>query len=236
MGCPIVCCMAAASPGGLYSLLVQDREGRVMTSTVLASYSLAWAAYFGGVAPESFASEARIGLEACFVVLWIAAYYRVRWLMRNRGIVPPFSRAISKVFRVGSTLTSSPWIWASKGWLLCMVVLEWRGRHNFSPGEYALVAGTLMALIALRGFTLVRARSARSSARSSPLLLLEEVYARQHQMPQGMPTETRSVCPLGFGGAQCDSNCGRAVREDGPRGSDLFGIAAGNLSNDSAHG
>lgn len=187
--------------GGVHTLFVQDRQGRVLSWGVLLTLLTAWAGYFA----SGRSSSLRLALEVVSVAMLVLAFARLRWLSRRRGLRSPLSsHALALGRRVWSAIGSS-WVLAAKVWLAAMLVMEWRGKAHFEPLEYLAVSLGILALMVHR---LVARRRAR-------LFEALETYAR----------ETASgSCPLGFGGAAAraardttgvEGSLAAAVREHG---------------------
>jgi len=179
VACPFASTLGLfASIGGAYTLLVQDRRYRWLTGGALALIALGWGGYF---AFERTAA-ARIGLEVASVAWIVAAVLRVRWLMRERGVRPPLLDPATRLTRQVWTRIGSPWVLSAKVWLLAMMVMEWRGKADFTRVEYGLVVGLLLGLMVLR---------LRATARPRPFAALESIAAEC----------AAPSCPLGFGRA-----------------------------------
>lgn len=179
MACPFASTLGLfASIGGAYTLLVQDRRYRWLTGGALALIVLGWVGYFALARTPA----ARIALEVASVAWLVAAVLRVRWLMRARGVRPPLLDPATRVTRWMWARIGSPWVLGTKIWLVCMLVMEWRGKARFSALEYGAVVGLLLVLMALRW---------RATARPRGFAALESIAAGC----------AAPACPLGFGRA-----------------------------------
>lgn len=186
MPCPFATLTAfAAVVGGSRALFVEDRAARWPARLGAAALTAAWTLYF----VSARRLEVRIALEVVSVAALVVAALRVRWLIRRAGpqvFMPPRVQAWSRRW---ADIAWTPTVAIAKTWLIAMVVMEWRGKADFSALEYALSVAALVALIAWRW---ARARRApRYSALAS--------YAADCPSP---------TCPAGFGAGRDQESAG----------------------------
>lgn len=194
MLCPAVGIVVAASPGGIYTLVRHDRGFRWLHILILCLYVAAWWAYYsllerpGGL---------RIMLEVLFGVLLILGFLRVRWLMKNRGIIPPLGHKLQALYVWAAPLVSSRWLLGIKIVFICMLVVRWTGLLSIDSAWFAAVAALLALLIGVRAIRLNRER--RRQAETSVPSLAQMLANNSGASTQ--PTQTKTTaCPLGYGG------------------------------------
>jgi hypothetical protein len=178
--CPFAALTAlGAVLGASRALFVEDRAARWPARLGAAALTAGWTLYF--IAARRL--DVRIALEVVSVAAVIAAALRVRWLVRRAGpgvMLPPRVLAFSRRW---AGLAWTPSVAIAKTWLVAMLVMEWRGKADFTALEYALTVAALVALLAWR---VARARRAPR-------------YAALASYANACPSPT---CPAGFGVAR----------------------------------
>ena len=181
MACPIASVtVVVAVLAGARALLLEDRRYRVLTWVILAAVVAGWSAYYLVLDTLPF----RIGLEVFSSAGFIAAVLRIRWLIRFKGMSSPLLSGLARFPQQAWRAIGSPWLVVVKVWLVAMVVMEWRGKANFSALEYTVVSGVLVATAVGRYLITRRARPRFAG--------LEALASRA----------APATCPFGFG---CDS-------------------------------
>lgn len=178
MACPVAAVtVVVAALGGARALLMEDRRYRVLAWVGLAVIVGGWGAYYLGVDAKPF----RVAMEALSTIGLLAAILRIRYLMRSQTFHSPVLTAMTKLPRQAWAAIGSPWLIIAKVWLVAMVVMEWRGKADFSGLEYTVVSVLLVA-VAAGQFVLSRRARPRFAG-------LESLASSQ----------APATCPFGFG-------------------------------------
>ncbi len=178
MACPVASVtLVVAALGGARALLMEDRRYRLLAWVALVVIVGGWGAYYLGLDAKPF----RIAMEALSTIGLLAAILRIRWLMRSQTFHSPMLTAMAKFPRQAWAAIGSPWLIMAKVWLVAMVVMEWRGKADFSALEYTVVSALLIT-IAAGQFVLSRRARPRFAG-------LESLASNQ----------APATCPFGFG-------------------------------------
>ena len=164
---------------------MEDRRYRILAWVALAVIVGGWGAYYLGVDAKPF----RIAMEALSTLGLLAAILRIRWLMRSQTFHSPMLTAVARFPRQAWEAIGSPWLIIAKVWLVAMVVMEWRGKADFSALEYTVVSALLFT-IAAGQFVLSRRARPRFAG-------LESLASSQ----------APATCPFGFG-CEIDAQAG----------------------------
>lgn len=197
MPCPVLMGAAATSPGGLMLLLTRDRVPmRIAAGLALVGWLSLWGLYFSVMREESILRS----LELLTVLLWVLGYWRVKYLIRTKGLMPWGGKLISRCCQSSMPVVASPLVLLLTGGLVGAWVLEATGLAAVTGAGYVALLALLHVVLGVRivqrwrVLKRVSASSAgltgASAAPVDPLAVLERV---------GAPCESKAgKCPLGF--------------------------------------
>ena len=156
MACPVASTLSlGAACGGVYTLFVQDQRRRLVSLAILLALVAGWTVYFVWARTP----EVRLALDAASTAAVLAGIWRLYRLVRYEGVVPPFTREMSRLLAWLRPAMRSPWVLSLKGALVLMLIADWLGLAEIAMWHYVIASALLVGVI---GWRALRTRNAET--------------------------------------------------------------------------